>query len=144
MKRFSLLAAVVCLVIGSVIAGDAVQPATLTFTNFRDTASIPQPTTTEYYQGTSIRLTNCVMYAGADTNSSPQGLNDVDISVSMGNESSATDYTGYASDASNGVYYCNGTVPSGMDWFYIEVTITDANTNSYTYQWQKVLTRDPL
>jgi len=140
----AVLIAVAVLGFGMLGRSDDVVPASIAITNYRDATSIVQPLDTTFFENSSILFTNCVMYAGANTNSARQGLSNVTINVRLGNQSASTAYTGHALVATSGTWYCVGAVPTNMDYFYVQVQIVDPSTNSYTYEWQKLLTREPL
>ena len=134
MKKFCiLLAGVWCL--SSVFAADAVIPASLTITNLRDEAQL-YPTDTSYFEGTTLRLTNCVMFAGATTNSARQGLSEVTIQVTIGNTTTSATYTGTAQVETNGTWSAGATVPTNSGQCYLQIKITDSITNSYIYPWK--------
>ena len=124
-------------------AADAVVPATVTMNSIRDEAQL-YVSDTFYYEGTTLLFTNCVMFAGTSTNSAPQGLNQVTISVTIGNSSTSTIYNGSAQIASNGTWSCYAVVPTNSGICYVQVEITDVNTNSYIYPWKIMNHRPPL
>lgn len=132
-------AAVLC---GTVIAGSPVEPATVTVTNTRgDSANAAVPGI--YYKEATLRFTNCVMFAGSSTNSARQGLDGVTITVSMGTAQTNIDYSATATDT-NGVWFCDVTVPSFVTPPYVQVKVTDANTNTYIYPWKSLSTIDSM
>lgn len=148
-KRFSLvggaLCAATCLLLSvfPAPAADAVVPASLTITNLRDEAMV-YANNVSYFEGTTLRLTNCVMFAGASTNSARQGLSDVTIQLTIGNTTTSSTYTGTAEVETNGTWTCDAVVPTNSSQCYLQVKITDANTNSYIYPWKQLNHRTPL
>ena len=128
-------------------AGDAVEPATLSFTNFRSEATA-FASATIYPEGDTLMLTNIVLYAGTDTNSELQGLSNVVITVNVGRVSTNVAYTGTSEiDTDLGSFWCSINVPSDTvgDISNIQIKITDENTNSYTYMgWKKIHTAESL
>ncbi len=124
-------------------ASDAVEPATLTITNIRAEAEGPA-STAYYYKGDTLRLTNCVLLSGTSTSSAPQGLSDVTIELKVGNALTSTAYSGTAQVESNGTWGCDTTVPTNEGRCYLQVKITDVNSNNYTYSWKEILLKDPL
>ena len=142
----AILLFMLALALGDACAGDGVEPAQLVITNFRNTATIQYASSATYYEDDSVLLTNCVLYSGSDTNSAVQGLSNVTISVVSGNSTVAATNSGTAIVASNGTWTATFTAPSRDDMTeaYIQVTITDENTNSYTYAQQKIKIADKL
>jgi uncharacterized protein (TIGR03437 family) len=144
-KWVALAVLTVALLANIVFGADDVAPATLSITNVRDEAQAYVPNgSTYYFEGTTLRLTNCTMYAGTSTNSSAQGLDSVTIDIDVGTTSTNVNYSGTAQVASNGTYYCDITVPENLATAYIQVKITDASTNVYIYPWKMIRTKDPL
>lgn len=138
----SLAAILLCvLAAGPAPAADAVEPALLTFNSVRDEGS-GYVNNVLYFDGASIRLTNCVLYAGISTNSDPQGLSEVAIQLRIGNAETSVVYSGTASDETAGIWSCDAVVPTNPGMCYLQVTITDVNTNSYIYPW-KTLNHKP-
>lgn len=138
-----LLAVVCCL--SSVVclrASDAVEPANVTVTNFRDEA-IGNVSAVEYYYGTSLTLTNWVLFAGTDTNSARQGVSNVTIEVKIGN-TTTSDTWSVTGTSTNGVWSCPVTVPSFAGYTYMQVKLTDVNTNVYIYPWKILNRKTPL
>jgi hypothetical protein len=113
----------------------ALDPASLTTTNYRGTVSIELATPTQFYQGDVLRGTNCVMYTGADTNSALQDLTGCGIVAIIGNSSSNVSCTTWIENT-NGVYGFEATIPSNVNPCYIQITVT--STVDYTYWQQKV------
>jgi len=143
-QKHSVIVILSCLFIALLMpafaADDVVTPATCTMTNFRASTSIEYVNSVTYTQDDSILFTNCVMVNGADTNAAVQGLSNVTISVTFGTSDTNLTASGTAQVASNGTWYATTTVPTGISDAFIEVTITDSLTNSYTYGQQKVRT----
>jgi hypothetical protein len=137
-----LLSSVVCH-LSSVLAADEVVPASLTITNLRDEAT-DFATPVEFFKGTSLRLTNCVAFAGTTTNSARQGLTDVTIEVKVGNTTTSATYSGTAQVATNGTWFCDVTVPTNSGACSLQVKITSATTNSYIYPWKHLNRKDAI
>lgn len=131
-----------CLLVYPVSAADAVEPAAITITNVRDEV-VANASEVFYYKGTTLRLTNCVILVGG-TNSARQGLSDVTIQLKIGNAVTSTPYAGTAQVASNGTWSCNAVVPTNEGMCYLQVKITDADTNSYIFSWKVLNRKDPL
>jgi len=136
--RFGSVVLFAALSVLPVRASDAVVPATIAVTNFRDEA-IGNISAVEYYNGSSLLFTNCVLYAGTDTNSARQGLSNVAIEVKIGNTATSETYAA-TSTATNGVWSCPVTVPTFAGYTYVQIKVTDVNTNVYIYPW-KILNR---
>ena len=126
-----------------VFAADAVEPASLTITNIRAETTV-SASPTEYFEGATLRLTNCVLFAGASTNSDRQGLSDVTVALTIGNLTTSATYTGSAQIETSGVWSCDAVVPTNGGQCYLQVTITDANTNIYIYPWKTLAHKTPL
>lgn len=125
-------------------AVDAVVPATCAVTNLREEAVgvVAQQT---YFRSATLRLTNCVAYAGSTTNDA-QGLDGVTVEIRLSNGTTLTNstvYTGTVVSAASGTWWKDITVPDYSDC-YLQVKLTDASTNSYIYPWKIVRTKDPL
>lgn len=143
MKKTVILAAVLALAAGlSVRASDAVEPATLVITNFRGEA-IVNVSEISYYNGTSLQFSNCVLFAGASTNAARQGLEDVTVEIKIGNLSTNDTYTA-DSVGTNGEWNCLVTVPEFTGYTYLQIKVTDVNTNTYIYPWKILNRKDPL
>ncbi len=122
---------------------DEVIPATLTITNLRD-ESIVTASETSFFEGTTLRLTNCVLYAGTTTNSARQGLSQVTVELKAGNTTTSTVYIGTAQVASNGTWSCDAIVPSDSGTCFLQIKVTDSSTNSYIYPWKMLNHKAPL
>lgn len=124
-------------------AADAVAPASCTITNVRGEA-LEYVSDETYYEDTTLRLTNCVIYAGTSTNSAVQGLDGVTVQVSVGNTTTNIDYTATVQSAEAGSWWCDIVVPSFTPSPYLQIKVTDASTNSYIYPWKMIRTKDSL
>ena len=142
--RAMLVAAVVLFASWPLWAADAVTPESASITNLRGEAQARVSTTVEYYRGTSLLLTNNVMYSGTSTSAAVQGLDDVDVVVSVGTTESSVAYTGTVLVATSGTWYVTITVPTNLASAFLQVKITDAESNSYIYPWKTISTLDPL
>ena len=124
------------------MAADDVVPASCTTTNYREEA-VANIDSVTYYQGSTIRFTNCVLYASTGTNT-VQGLDGVTVTISVGTTSSNIDYNATIQDAAAGKWAADVTVP---DWATIpamQVKIEDGNTNTYIYPWKTIKTKAAL
>jgi hypothetical protein len=142
--RMLVVAAAVAAV-GAARAADAVQPAMVTVTNWRsDTISAVSAVT--YYEGATLRFTNCVVYAtGSDTNGTIQGLEDVDVDLTIGTTSTSHVYQATVDDVDDGTWSANITVPSWTGQLYMQLKLTDAvSTNSFIYPWKTISKQAPL
>lgn len=122
---------------------DAVEPASIGVTNVRDEV-VGYASTTTFYSGATLRLTNCVMYAGTSTNAAVQGLDGVTIDVSIGNTSSNVDYVGSVVVTNLGTWWCDVVLPTWTQNPYLQVKITDTETNVYIYPWKRLIVSEAL
>jgi hypothetical protein len=99
--------------------------------------------TESYYRSSTLRLTNCVAYAGTDT-STTQGLDGVTVEVRIGREgTNNVAYTGTVVEASSGSWWADVTVPDS-DSVYLQLKLTDTNSASYIYPWKIIRTKEAL
>jgi len=132
-------AAALLAAISLVAFADPVTPATATINSIRGEAVANISGT--FYQDATLRFTNCVIYSGTSTNSAVQNLHGVTVTVSAGNASTNVDYTATVLSTNAGTWSCDITVPSFITAPYIQVKVTDANTNSYIYPWKALATK---
>ncbi len=125
------------------VADDLVTPANVTVTSLRDEGIGYVSTTVSYYEGTTLRFTNCVVYAGSTTNAARQGLTGVTLTVDIGNTTTNVEYDGVVL-ATNGVWGSDVTVPTDVTPCYMQLKITDSNGTSFIYPWKIVQTTDAL
>jgi len=140
MKSLFKIFCVFCVFCGLMLpvrASDAVEPASITITNFRDEV-IGNISAVEYYNGSSLQM-NFVLYAGASTNSARQGLSNVVVEVKIGNTSTAETWTA-TNTSTNGECSIQIIVPTFPGNTYVQVKPSDINTNNYIYPW-KILNR---
>jgi hypothetical protein len=97
-----------------------------------------------FFEGTTLRLTNCVLYAGTTTNSARQGLTDVSIDVRVGSLTTNVPYVGAVASATNGTWWCDISVPTNVSSCYLQVKLTDSTTNVYIYPWKSINISQPL
>ena len=145
MRLFCIALAAVLLSTCSAFAGDTVVPALITITNFRDAADIEFVSDATFVQGDTLRFsTNCRVYSTSD-NSVTQGLDEVTVTVSMGDGSVADNiYTGIVVAATEGRWTCDVTVPRKLSLCYLQVSLADTNGNTYSYQPQKINTVEKM
>ena len=131
--RSVVIGAVLCALLLGVgaYAADAVEPASMTFTNFRSEAVGPVPGGGTLYRHSSLLFTNCLCYTGTDTNSAIQGLDGVTVVVSVGNLSSNVDHTATL-DVNGTNWWVSFTLPD-LASMHVQVKVTDTNSNSYIY-----------
>lgn len=123
--------------LGSVRAADSVEPASCTFTNSRTTA-VSYVNDTEYYRGTSILFTNCVLLT---TNGVIQGLDGVTIELKWGTSATNHTFSPSVQVAADGTWTLATTIPTNWEAPNIQIKITDSLTNSYIYPWRMVHTK---
>lgn len=145
MKKLAvLMAGIVGLgIVLAAIAGDAVEPAAIEFVCLRE-ESQGFASDVYFFENSTVRCTNCVLYSGTTTNSAVQGLDAVTIDVDVGNTSTNINYSGMAMVASNGTWWCDIEVPEDIPTCYLQIKITDENTNSYIYPWKMIKTKASL
>jgi hypothetical protein len=144
LNLFGIAAAALIGSIGLVLAVDAVEPATLAVTNKRAEA-VTAPSQETFFRGSTLRLTNCTVYADSTTNT-VQGLDGVTVQVRISNGTTLTNstaYTGTVVSAASGTWWKDVTVPDYPDC-YLQVKLTDASTNVYIYPWKILRTKDVL
>ena len=129
--------------LSSVLASDAVEPASVAVTSLRGEA-IVAVSQSAYFAGTTLRLTNCIAYSGTTTNSTKQGLTDVDIEVRVGSLTTNVAYVGNVASATNGAWWCDISVPTNMSTVYFQLKLTDSITNIYIYPWKVINISQPL
>jgi len=137
-----LLSSVVCC-LSSGFASDAVEPASATVTSLRGEA-IVAISQSSFFEGTTLRLTNCSAYAGTTTNSVRQGLSNVVIEVRVGSLTTNVPYSGSVASATNGAWWCDIQIPTNLSSVYLQVKLTDSITNSYIYPWKVINISQPL
>jgi len=133
MKRTMIaLAAIALLQVWPAGAGDAVEPISTTFTNYRAQAVQTISSMGTIYKGQTLRLTNCVVMASTTATNTIQGLDAVTVDVAVGNSSTNIEYEATVTSTNNGTWTLDFDVPD-LSAFFIQVKVTDANTNSYIY-----------
>lgn len=132
-------AAICCLV----HASDAVEPASVSITSLRGESASLTVSAESFYQGTTILFTNCVLYSGTTTNTARQGLTDVDVELRVGTLEASTAYTATVQNT-NGQWWASITAPTNLTAAFVQVKITDVNTNVFIYPWKTLLIQEPL
>lgn len=127
----------------SVFAADAVEPATASVINLRGEA-VKAVAQSAYFAGSTLRLTNNVVYAGETTNSARQGLDGVAIEVRVGTLLTNAAYAGTVASASNGLWHCDVQLPTNQSSVYLQVKLTDSTTNVFIYPWKTINISQPL
>jgi hypothetical protein len=144
-KMLRILAAASAVVAALLSAATAdVQPAAATIRFVRaDTSEVVADG--PFFKGTSLLLTNCVLYSGTTTNVA-QDLTSCTITCKVGSVTSALITTnGVIQSAANGTWWARFTVPTNLDNAAIlQVSVYDQNGNSYTYNWKALPLRNPL
>jgi hypothetical protein len=134
---------VAMLTAGAFVALADVAPAQCPLICLRDQASIELASTAYFYQGDSVEMAGSVMYTGATTNTSVQDLTGCTITQVLGNASITVTNAGSITTATSGVFTVTGTVPA-VNPCYIQITVTDSNGVSYTYQHLQIRTKVKL
>ena len=148
MKRFILVSILGATIAGSVIVNSAeVEPAQVEVTFLRDTGG-GFVSDTEFFRGDTIRLTNCVVYTGATTNTAVQDLTGITLSLIAGNTAytNNTSTTGNILVATNGTFWADVVIPTNQPGInpYIQLTITDGDSDSFTFPWEQAKAKDKL
>lgn len=117
------------------LAGSYVAPATCTFTNLREQATLSGGAAT-YTRGDTLLFTNCVVCS--DTTGTVQQLSNVTVTIAVGNTDAATIYTATVQNAAAGTWTKSITVPTSGT-VYVETRLVDESTNTYTYSGWKLL-----
>ena len=121
-----------------------VEPATVTFNWIRE-EGVGQISSVNYYEGTTLIITNGVIYSGTTTNSARQDLTDVTMELRLGNTTTNIPYTPTAQVATNGTYYCKLNVPTNIIPCYAQMKLTSTvSTNIYILDWKTLNWKTPL
>lgn len=122
----------------------ALDPAKITMTNYREEA-VSDASSAVFYRGDVIHFTNCVVYAGADTNSARQNLTGLTILLSVGDAVDTSSVaTGQITTATSGVW--NAIVTLGADESaktFLELRLTNS-TDSFSYPFKTITTKTKL
>ena len=142
MKKLVMVMAAVVVAAGmAVAAADAVDPVSITCTNAR-TDSISYVNATEYYRGATIVWSNCVMLT---TGAATQGLNLCAVEMKWGLSTTAQTFNAsIGGGASSNVWNLSMTCPTNWEAPYVQLKVTDSNTNSYIYPWMMIHTKASL
>jgi len=114
-------------------------------TCLRNSGSSASVSSTTFYQGDTLSLTNSVMYTGDTTNSAAQNLDGCVITVVAGQPGSTVTnnvkVTGYNISTNDGTWGAEFTVPP-YNPCYIQVTVS--NVNVFTYPRYRITTQEKL
>jgi hypothetical protein len=99
---------------------------------------------TPFVEGTTLLLTNCVIYSGGTTSSAVQGLDGITVEIRIGDLFSSTAYTGTVINAASGTWWKAITVPTNYQSVFLQLKVTDAATNSYIYPLRLIPTTQPM
>lgn len=143
LKLRAIVAIALCGVAMLALAVDSVKPANVAFNSLRDEAQ-GYISGVYYYEGSSLLLSNCVIYSGTTTNTAKQGLSGVTIAVDVGTTTTNWTYAGTVISAAQGKWKSTIVVPTGLSQTYIQLKITDSHTNSYIYPWKMMRTKASL
>ncbi len=138
-KIFTLLA---FLLLASI--APALDPATITCTNFREEA-VSDASSAVFYRGDVINFTNCVMFFGTDTNSARQNLTNLTVVVTWGDTVNAsTSVTGSITTATSGVWNAAVTLRTTESAkIYFQMKITNS-TDVFVYPFKTITTKAKL
>ena len=145
MRKISVLCVLSVLFVAAFCAfADNVAPASATFTNCRADTVNGTISQTYYVEGTTLLMTNCVIYSGGTTSSAVQGLRGVASEIRIGDLFSSTAYTGHVISAASGTWWTSITVPTNYSSTFLQMKLTDASTNSFIYPLRIIRTVQPL
>ena len=148
MKRiYRLLVSVMALCalpIAPCLSADSIAPASVTFTNCRGDVANTKISNTPFVEGTTLLLTNCVIYSGGTTSSAVQGLDGITVEIRIGDLFSSTAYTGTVINAASGTWWKAIPVPTNYQSVFLQLKVTDAATNSYIYPLRLITTTQPM
>ena len=121
----------------------ALDPAKITCTNFREEA-VSEASDAVFYRGDVIHFTNCVMYAGTDTNSGVQDLTGLTIILSWGDKvQESTSVTGSITSTA-GVWNATATLrTTEAAKTYFQMKITNS-TSEFVYPFKTITTKEKL
>jgi len=132
----SLRVAVLAAVVASPAA--AVEPASVTATNFRGQAQSPISEQT-FFQGTTLLFTNMVSYSGTTTNSALENLTNVTVEIRIGATEVNTAYTGTVYGASSMYWWKSITVPTNLNSAVMQLKLIDGSGNIYIYPHRTII-----
>jgi hypothetical protein len=132
----SLRVAVLAVAIVSPVA--AVEPASVTATNYRGQAQSPISEQT-FFQGSTLLFTNMVSYSGTSTNSSLENLTNVTVEIRIGSSEVNTAYTGTVYGASSMYWWKSITVPTNLNSALMQLKLVDGSGNTYIYPHRTII-----
>jgi hypothetical protein len=124
-------------------ADDSISPASVSYTSLRDEGNA-YISSVSYYRGQSILLTNCVLYSGTSTSTPVQGLSGVTVKLKWGTSASSSNIAATVQSTNAGTFWAKFMVPTNWEAPFLEVTITNAAGEAYTYPWKLVNTKAGL
>jgi hypothetical protein len=144
-EKLSVVGLLLCAMLSALcLLADTVAPASVTFTNCRADVVNGAVSQTTFVEGTTLIMTNCVIYSGGTTSSAVQGLDGVAIEIRIGDLFSSTAYTGTVISAVGGTWWTSITVPTNYSSTFLQMKLTDASTNSFIYPLRIIRTVQPL
>jgi hypothetical protein len=138
------LVMVLALLAGMLSAARAIDPASATFVSTRGDSAGTYVSTETFFLGTQLLLTNCVLYAGSTTNTARENLTNCTVGLRVGFASTNFAASGTVQDATNGTFWALFTLATNIPNPSLQITVTDAATNSYIYPWKTIKTQSPL
>jgi hypothetical protein len=124
-------------------ADDSILPATVSYSSLRDEGNA-YISSVSYYRGQMLLLTNCVLYSGTTTNAGVQGLTGVTVKLKWGTSASSSNIAANVQSAAAGTWWARFMVPTNWEAPFLEVSITNAAGEAYTYPWKLVNTKAGL
>lgn len=118
--------------------GTVLSPTQVTFTNFIGEADAYLPA--QYIRGSTVCLTNCVIYQGLNVASGIQTLTNVTVVARVGAPGyTSTIYTGTVQSASAGTWGIPSITLSTNVYINIEIRLTDENNTTVIIPGWKLL-----
>ena len=130
-----------------IMAADAVEPESVAVTNIR--AEVQSDISVDgvtYYTETSLLLTNCTAFSDT-SGTATQAFDSCGVSLRFGTVSTAVTYTATIYSKEGGTsnsWWATVTTPTNTTVSYLQVTVTDENTNSYIYPWKTARLKESL
>jgi hypothetical protein len=126
------------------LASLALDPATVTTTNFRGEA-VSAASSEVVYRGETVMFTNCVAYSGSSTSSAAQNLTNLTVTLTWTDGTLASAVaTGTVNNATSGIWSASVGIRTneGAKTFF-QLKLTDG-TNTYVYPFRYLETKAKL
>lgn len=136
---------VLCVFAAGVVCGDdIISPQSVTLTHLRDQGTT-DASTAFFWRGDPLILTNSICYNATTNGGALQGLSNIVVTVRIGGSDGSSIYTGNVQNAAAGLYSCRiAVIPTNANTVYLQTTLTDSESNAYTYGWKILNVRSKL